>query len=390
MYSIDERLRGLPAVRDQVVQLHQSLNTPHLAIPSRKAGPAKAFVLGLRGPTGFAVFVYLYMPETGESAVYVPSNGTVSAEQFPSEESDALGFVESMGFIMDNLNFRGRSVDEQETLVRTLPVFMREPPPPDGTPSAATGVLRLGKLFSAFCLALLAQACVHVSDRDREQSTLHYELAVENLLKSPQLAMKEAEKSLALNPENADAWHIRALVLHHGFQRLEEAQVAYEKAIQLKADFSEAQVNLGTLYMDQKRYDDAIAQYKLALNDMMYRTPYIAQGNMGWAWFKKGDVKQAIELLKSALTINPKYCLAEMWLGQVYESQSNAQEACKYFGRFTEHCPERPDGWQREGICLAQAGQKDGASKAFDTCAEKAQTDDQKDLCKSLKGSLLR
>jgi hypothetical protein len=48
MYSIDERLKGLPAVKDQVVQLYQSLNAPHLAIPGRKAGPAMAFVLGLR------------------------------------------------------------------------------------------------------------------------------------------------------------------------------------------------------------------------------------------------------------------------------------------------------------------------------------------------------
>ena len=44
-----------------------------------------AFVLGLRGPSGFAVFVYLYMQESGESAVYVPSNGTVPAEQFQGE-----------------------------------------------------------------------------------------------------------------------------------------------------------------------------------------------------------------------------------------------------------------------------------------------------------------
>lgn len=88
MYSIDERLKGLPAVKDQVVQLYQSLNAPHLAIPGRKAGPAMAFVLGLRGPSGFAVFVYLYMQQSGESAVYVPSTGTVPAEQFQSEEAE--------------------------------------------------------------------------------------------------------------------------------------------------------------------------------------------------------------------------------------------------------------------------------------------------------------
>lgn len=404
MYSIDERLKGLPAVKDQVVQLYQSLNAPHLAIPGRKAGPAMAFVLGLRGPSGFAVFVYLYMQQSGESAVYVPSNGTVPAEQFQSEEAEALGFVESMGFIMDNLNFRGRPPDEQETIIRTMPVFMRDPPPPAATAGVAgsgpapskpgTGghasVVQLGKLFSAFCLALLAQGCAHVTEKDKDQSGLHYELAVQNLVKSPQIALKEADTALGFDPGNAEAWHIKALVLHQSFQRLEEAQVAYAKALELKKPFSEASTNLGNLYMDQKRYDDAIAQYQIALSDVMYQTPYIPQGNMGWAWFRKGDSKQAIELLKAALSVNPKYCLGELWLGQVYEAANNTPESCKYFARFREHCPDRPDAWQRDGMCLANAGDKEGAGKAFQMCADKAATDDQKDLCKSLKEQQLR
>ena len=404
MYSIDERLKGLPAVKDQVVQLYQSLNAPHLAIPGRKAGPAMAFVLGLRGPSGFAVFVYLYMQQSGESAVYVPSNGTVPAEQFQSEEAEALGFVESMGFIMDNLNFRGRPPDEQETIIRTMPVFMREPPPPanSGSPmggpagskpgtGAHASVVQLGKLFSAFCLALLLQGCAHlVSEKDKDQSALHYEIAVQNLVKSPQIALKEADEALGFDPMNADAWHIKALVLHQSFQRLEEAQVAYAKALELKTPFSEAHTNLGNLYMDQKRYDDAIAQYQMALSDVMYPTPYIPQGNMGWAWYRKGDSKQAIEMLKGALSVNPKYCLAELWLGQVYEGQNNTAESCKYFGRFRDHCPDRPDAWQRDGICLANAGDKEGAGKSFQLCVDKSQNDDQKDTCKSLKEQLLK
>lgn len=400
MYSIDERLRGLPAVRDQVVQLYQSLNQPHLAIPNRRAGPASATVLGLRGPSGFAVFVYLYMPQSGESAVYVPSNGTVPAEQFQGEEAEALGFVESMGFIMDNLNFRGRPADEQDSMIRAMPVFQREPPAPtassSSTPGARPGtgghatVLQLGKLFSAFCLSLLVSSCAHVSERDREQSNLRYELAVQSLVKEPQQALKEAEAALELNPENADAWHVKGLLLHHSFRRLEEARAAFAKALELKNPFPEANNNLGNLYMDQKRWDDAISQYQLALNDVMFRDPYLAQGNMGWAFFKKGDNKSAIENLRAALQVSPKYCLGELQLGQVYEAQQNATDACKYFGRYREHCPDRADAWQRDAVCLAQNGDAAAATKAFDTCIAKSPSDDQKDVCKALKEQLLK
>ena len=395
MYTIDERLRGLPALKDQVVVLYQSLNQPNLAIPNRKAGPAVASVLGLRGPAGFAVFVYLYMPQSGESAVYVPSNGTVPAEQFQGEEAEALGFVESMGFIMDNLNFRGRPADEQDQMIRSMPVFQREAPvaqqprasPAQGVRPASgqyPAVRELGKLFAAFTLALLVSGCVSVEEK-RKDARLHYDIAVEQLLKDPQGAYKETSVALELDPKNPEAWHLKALILHQVFHRLEEAQQAYSKALEFKSPYSDARVNLGNLYMDQKRYDDAISQYKIALTDVLYGAPYLAQGNMGWAFFKKGDNKEAIENLKGAVTTNPRYCLGEYQLGQIYESESNTAESCKYFARFREHCPDSADGWQRDGMCLANAGKREEAGKAFDTCVAKAPTDDQKDLCKQLK-----
>lgn len=400
MFTIDERLKGLPAVKEQVVQLYQSLNQPHLAVPGRKAGPSAGYVLGLRGPSGFAVFVYLHMPDSGECAVYVPSNGTVAAEQYQSEESEALGFVESMGFIMDNLNFRGRPIDEQDTMIRTLPVFQREPPMGGGGGAAAAnngsdkaggkagGVVQLGKLFSAFCLALLVSGCAHITEKDREQAQIHYDLALQNLVKQPQSAFSETDEALKLDPGMADAWHVRGILLHTAFGRLDEALTAYMKALELKPNFSEARTNLGNLYVDMKRYDDAIAQYDKALNDVLYKDPYIAHGNMGWAYYKKGDMAQAIDHLKASITINPKYCLGHLKLGQLYEEQQNSDESCKYFSRYREHCPDRADAWQYDGLCHAKKGETAEAQKSFDTCVEKATTDDQKDLCKQLKGQL--
>ena len=407
MFTIDERLGGLPAVKDQVVQLYQSLNAPHLAVPSRRAGPATAYVLGLRGPNGFAVFVYLYLAESGECAVYVPANGTVSAEEYQAEEAGALNFVESMGFIMDNLNFRGRPADEQDGLLQTLPVFQREPPAPSedipGVPSSisglnrpstkAQGVVTLGKLFSAFALTLLL-GCAHVSEQDRNAAQIHSDLAWGTLMKDPQTAMREAEEASKLDPELAEAWHAKALLLHRSFGKLEEAHVAYAKALELKPIYpnrgyeGNVHTNLGNLYMDEKRYDDAIAQYEKALNDVFYSAPELAHGNLGWAYFKKGDAKSAIDHLKVSITLGPKFCLGYSWLGQVYEAQGSSQESCKYYTRYREHCPDRPDAHQKEGVCLANAGRGAEASKAFDTCAEKATTDDLKELCLKLKGEL--
>jgi hypothetical protein len=127
LFNIDERYRGLPASREQVIALHTSLNTPHLFIPGKPAGPAQAFILGLRGSTGFATFIYLYLSEAADCAVYVSGKRNTSFEEYLGEEAEALAFVESMGFMMDNSNWRTMAQPTQEELLKTLPVFFRDP-----------------------------------------------------------------------------------------------------------------------------------------------------------------------------------------------------------------------------------------------------------------------
>ena len=154
MFNIDERYRGLPASREQVIALHTSLNSPHLFIPGKPAGPAQAFILGLRGSTGFATFIYLYLSEAADCAVYVSGKRNTSFEEYLGEEAEALAFVESMGFMMDNSNWRSMAQATQEELLKTLPVFFRDP---RQVPAAAKKVeekrnaaATLGRFLAAF------------------------------------------------------------------------------------------------------------------------------------------------------------------------------------------------------------------------------------------------
>lgn len=156
MFNFDERIRGLPAKRDQVVALYQSVNSPHLAIPGKKAGLAQAYVVVLRGPSGFGIFIYLYLSESSDCAVYVYDRRSLSLDEYPGVEQEGMGFVESMGFMMGNLNFRSVPLEQQEEMIRTLPVFQKEPRAAAAAPSAAAETVQapaaasIGKLFTAF------------------------------------------------------------------------------------------------------------------------------------------------------------------------------------------------------------------------------------------------
>ncbi len=154
MFTLNEKYRGLPATREQVVALHQSLNAPHLAIPGKKAGPAQAFVVGLRNAQGFSVFVYLYLAESEDCAVYVSGKRAATADEYRAEEEDALAFVESMGFMTDNANWRALPQPRQEELLKTLPVFFKDPklsPAPQArAQEKRAAATTLGRFLAAF------------------------------------------------------------------------------------------------------------------------------------------------------------------------------------------------------------------------------------------------
>lgn len=240
-------------------------------------------------------------------------------------------------------------------------------------------------------LALLAAGCRHIpTERERQAAEIHHDLGVQAQQNgSMQEALSEYQKSLELDPDYPEAHNAIGVLLHNVFNRPAEAAEHYNKALEVRPTYSEARANLANVYMSQGRYDDAIKLYEQVLNDMLYPTPYFAQGNMGWAFYKKGDTARAVESIKTALTLNPGFCLGYMNLGIIYSETGKTEEACRQFGRYRESCPEVADAYLREGVCQAKLGRVEEARQSFTTCEAKAEKQVAlKDECRSLREHL--
>ena len=184
-------------------------------------------------------------------------------------------------------------------------------------------MLRSSAAVLALAAAGVLGSCVHVpTDKERQGAEAHYDLGINAQSNGDvRSALKEFEESLKLDPDFADAHNAIAVLLHLSFDRKDEAEKHYKRALEIRPSFSEARVNLGNLYLDQGRLDEAIALYEQALNDMLYATPYIAEANLGWAYFKKGNSAQALEHLRASVTHNPQFCLGYKDLGLVQDAQ---------------------------------------------------------------------
>ena len=131
---------------DRVVAVIESINTPNIAIPELGTEPTKAWLVGCLTPSGGAtIFCDLLFLDTNRPIVYISNPPEVSLDQYSMLESDSIQFVESMGFMLDNLNFRARAPEDQQALVDSLPFFYDQQPRMAGTLPHSAGEMVLPK-----------------------------------------------------------------------------------------------------------------------------------------------------------------------------------------------------------------------------------------------------
>jgi len=144
----------VPATRDQVVAIVEGINQPQVSIPGKSPQSVSGHLCALRNANGtFSIVVALHLPRTGENVVYLHERRQVPAEAYRELQDEGLHFLESMGFMLDNLNFRNLSAAQQDATMKRIPLF--SPPSaaaavPSPERAAAAQALRLGRFLASF------------------------------------------------------------------------------------------------------------------------------------------------------------------------------------------------------------------------------------------------
>ncbi len=247
-----------------------------------------------------------------------------------------------------------------------------------------------GLALASAALALSGATCgTHPGKKEQEQATIHYDLGVQAMQNGDARgALTEYQKAVALDPYFDLAHNALGLTYHLSFGETDKAVAHYKKALELNPRFSEAYTNLGNVYLSLQRYSEAAPLYDKALSDILYKTPYIAENNLGWCNYKRGDTLAAIDHIKSALIANPRFCLGYKNLGIIYTETGAPDKAAESFGRYAKNCPELADAHHRFGAALLKVDDSSGARREFSTCALKGKDEPLGEECQKLLGLL--
>jgi hypothetical protein len=156
VFKPEPSITWVPAAREQVVAVVESINQPQVSIPGKASQQVFGHLVGIRNANAtFSIYVALFLPKTGENVVYVHDRRQLTVEEYRDVEIEGLHFLESMGFMLDNLNFRNLGADVQDQTLRRIPLFSEPRPPgeaaaaPPGKPGGSEPA-RVARLLASF------------------------------------------------------------------------------------------------------------------------------------------------------------------------------------------------------------------------------------------------
>jgi len=257
---------------------------------------------------------------------------------------------------------------------------------------AAVGVVGSGFGF--------APGCATRPKKDSEQSQVRFQLAADYFRgQRNEAALEELRKSLAADPDNADAYNLLGLIaLAQGAEYLRQVETAaclrggdaesvrrdaiqkfrqgeqyLRKATELRPEFADAWNNLSVAAIHLENYDEAVRAAENALKDIAYASPEFARANLGWAQFHRKNLNEAWKALHEAVARAPGFCVGRYRLAKVYVERGQVNEATEEIDAVVGNsaCPIQ-EAVLLAGMLHQRRGDAGGAHELFARCVSMA------------------
>lgn len=164
----------------------------------------------------------------------------------------------------------------------------------------------------------------------------NFNLALALLLKDrDEEAETHLRTTLQTNPNHAGAYCALAnLALKRG--AVEAAVMDFDRALQINPELADAHTGMANILLGQGRFEEAIAHYEAVV---ALAPTALAHYNLGAAFFRRGQLDQAVSHFEQALQQQADYPDVDYFLGSGLLRQGRVKEAVAHWQRSVELQP---------------------------------------------------
>jgi len=184
-----------------------------------------------------------------------------------------------------------------------------------------------------------------------------------------QQAVEDIKKAEEINPNDPDV-HLIKGVIYFAVKDYKQSEVFFQRAVELKPDYSEARFNLCSLYLTTGNVDGAVEQCSKAASDVVYKQRVNAITLLGTAYFRKGDINKAKGYYEQALQLNPAFVFTHNELGKLYMATGQEKEAIEEFRRAVEGYDQYDEAHYNLALAYLKVGKIENACQSFSKTAQ--------------------
>ncbi len=150
------------------------------------------------------------------------------------------------------------------------------------------------------------------------------------------------QKKVDENPKDAEA-HANLGVVFQKQKRYMEALAEYRKAETLNPTNINTKINIGTLYQEQKKYDQAVSVYNSILALQPYNASVLVYKAECFKALKRNQ--DAIELYKTALNLEPKNSSIKAQLFDLLKDTMPTEDVLAFLYKNVQNSPMNADSY---------------------------------------------
>ncbi|MBX3246428.1 MAG: tetratricopeptide repeat protein [Myxococcales bacterium] len=218
------------------------------------------------------------------------------------------------------------------------------------------------------------------ADIDRSRRELELAAALHEEQNIPG-AIGHLRQALELDPGNAEA-HLLMAVIQAQRGNTPSAEEHARQGVDTLvredrrgATLAEARNVLGNILLARGKFEEATTTLYAAASDEMNTAPHLAWGTLGRAYLEWGRPGEAIEPLRNATQIQPRFCVGYHFLGRALfelDRLRDAEEALVQALEADPSCSDAPqlqNAWRLRGEVRARLGRRTDAIADLERCA---------------------
>ena len=176
-------------------------------------------------------------------------------------------------------------------------------------------------------------------------------------------SIHEFDKAIQLKPDFSEAYNNRGIVLER-LGQLDGAVESYGKAIQLKPDHPDAYNNRGNALKDLGQTIDAMQDYNKAIQ--LKPDFAVAYNNRGTAFKVLGKLEEALKDYDKAIQLKPDYPVALNNKGVALQDLGRRDEPIQNYDKAIQLKPDFAVAYNNRGTAFKVLGQLEEALKDYD------------------------